>query len=181
MRAAVALLFASALALSGCGSQQRGTDAQESRGEEARAEELFARGGHAHAADAFARAFALSDPLEAPAPQRSRLAFRAGRALAAEALSAQADPARQRRAERFAWASLLWLDEAEALDASLLAAIEPRAQLIESGLLGDANTERAARLRQRFVEGVQARGGPEAALPTPAEREAYAEATSRLR
>ncbi|MCA9314395.1 MAG: hypothetical protein R3F05_10190 [Planctomycetota bacterium] len=181
MRAPLTLLTACALVLVACGSQERGTDAEESRREEMLAQTMSANRLYAEAAKGFARSFALSDPLEAPASHRSRLAFRTGRALAAEALARQADPERPWLAERYAWASLVWLDEAEALDASLLAAIEPRAQLIESGLFGDANAERAAHLRQRFVEGVEARGGPEAALPTPAEREAYAETKSRIR
>lgn len=169
------------LLLGACGGVDTGSDAERRAAEEARGEELVAQASHAYAAEAFARAFALSDPLTAPAADRARLAFRAGRALAAEALRAHAASTATPRGERFAWAALVWLDEAEALDTGLLAAIEPRARLIESGVFGEAKPERAQHLRQRFVEGVAARGGPEKALATPAERAAYEEAVARVK
>lgn len=157
-RRRAAWLCAVASMLSACGGPPvPAPDAERAAHEAEVARAAGARGAWQEAADAWSRAFALTAPEPAAAARRAELAFEVGRHLVLAALEADADEGARAGWERaYARASLIWLDEAEALAPDLHATLGPRARLVESGILGPPQPERARTLRERFVQGVGA-------------------------
>ncbi len=126
--ATIALLAAAVLAA--CGEVPLAPDADRLADAERAGREAVARGAWRHAADAYARAFALADPVSEMAARRAHLAFETGRALAEAAVAARTgDATAPSHANGTARAAHLWLDEAFALDPSLTAVGEIRDRL----------------------------------------------------